>query len=411
MRAGSGRSGTAPGITHPVPWRIQWPVYAAGMFSHSLNGMATVVLPLWLLSLEPSPLLIGVALGSRYALLTLFSIHSGALMDRIGTRRVLLIFGIVGVGLHLAYPALPSIVGFILLQMMAGLAGAMGWIGSQTLVGQLMEGRPTYTGRLSFSLRLGAFVGPPIVGAMWDHVGPWGAFSTLAFWAFCSVVAAACLPADAGKARGPLRAAELMPRGADYVDAFRLLAIPAIALVIAVTVMRHTAISIQHSFYIVWVEQMGISGTQIGLLLSAWAVLGSISALSAGRLARHVPDYWLVIAAVTAQIVLISITPLLFNYALLLVAMALYGGAMGVSQPLMISLMARSTGAAHQGKSAGLRTTANQLSAALVPVVVGGIVELVGLEAGFYVAGGILLAFMGWAARAVARSTAFAKES
>jgi MFS family permease len=111
---------------------------------------------------------------------------------------------------------------------------------------------------------------------------------------------------------------------------------------------------------------------------------------------------------VTAQIVLISITPLLFNYALLLVAMALYGGAMGISQPLMIALMARYTGKAHQGKSAGLRTTANQLSAAVMPILIGGIVEIVELEASFYLVGAILVIFMGWVAYAVTRSPAFA---
>lgn len=390
-----------------VPWRLQIPVYAAGMFSHSLNGMATVVLPLWVLSMETSPLLIGIALGSRYALLTLFSIHSGALMDRMGTRRVMLIFGVAGVVLHLAYPAFPSITAFILLQMMAGLAGSMGWIGSQALVGQIMKGNPTYTGRLSFSLRIGAFAGPPMVGAMWDYLGPWGAFATLAFWGFCAVIAAACLPAPDNGAHQDFRARDLAPRWNDYMDAFRLLAIPAILLVMAVTVMRHTAVSVQHTFYIVWIEQTGISGTLIGVLLSAWAVLGSISALTVGRLSRLVADYWLVIVAVTAQIVLISITPLLSNYTQLLIAMALYGGAMGISQPLMIALMSRSSGDAHQGKSAGLRTTANQLSAAVMPVLVGGIVELVGLEWSFYVVGSILVAGMGWAAYAVIQSPAF----
>jgi len=394
--------------THHIPWHVQCPIYAAGMFSHSLNGVATVVLALWVLSLESSPLVIGIALGSRYALLTVFSIHSGALMDRLGTRRVMLIFGAASVGLHLAYPAFPSITGFILLQMLAGLAGAMGWIGSQTLVGQLMKGSPTYTGRLSFSLRIGAFIGPPIVGAMWDYFGPWAAFSILALWAFCGFFAAVCLPSPDKKTRKRVHAADLMPRWSDYVDAFRLLAAPAIALVLAVTVMRHTAVSIQHTFYVVWIEQMGISGVQIGVLLSAWAVLGSVSALSVGRLTRFVSDYWLVIVMVTAQIVLISITPLLFNYALLLVAMALYGGAMGISQPLMIALMARYTGKAHQGKSAGLRTTANQLSAAVMPILIGGIVEIVELEASFYLVGAILVIFMGWVAYAVTRSPAFA---
>ena len=97
------------------------------MFSHSLNNMAIIILPLWVLSLEPSAFMVGVALGSRYVFLTLFSIHSGALMDRLGTRRVLLIFGIAAILLHLAYPLFPAISAVIVIQMFAGWAGSMCW--------------------------------------------------------------------------------------------------------------------------------------------------------------------------------------------------------------------------------------------------------------------------------------------
>lgn len=38
-----------------IPRRWQLAVYAAGMFSHSLNGMAMVVLPLWVVSLDVWP--------------------------------------------------------------------------------------------------------------------------------------------------------------------------------------------------------------------------------------------------------------------------------------------------------------------------------------------------------------------
>ena len=89
--------------------------------------------------------------------------------------------------------------------------------------------------------------------------------------------------------------------------------------------------------------------------------------------------------------------------------MALYGGAMGISQPLMIALMARSTGEGHQGKSAGLRTTANQLSAAVIPVLVGGVVELVGLEESFYTVGAVLVVIMGMVAYAVSKSPVFSR--
>lgn len=195
---------------------------------------------------------------------------------------------------------------------------------------------------------------------------------------------------------------DLVPRLADYRDAVNLLLVPAIALVMIVTLVRHAAIAVQHSFYVVWLDEFGITGVEIGILMAAWSVLGSLSALVVGRLVGFVEDQWLIVTAIGAQIVLISLTPLLPNYGFLLIAMALYGGSMGISQPLMISLMARSTGTAHQGKSAGLRNTANQLAAAVIPGVMGGVVMIVGLETSFYVVGGVLLAVLALVARNVA---------
>jgi predicted MFS family arabinose efflux permease len=65
---------------------------------------------------------------------------------------------------------------------------------------------------------------------------------------------------------------------------------------------------------------------------------------------------------------------------------------MGLAQPLMISIIAKSAGR-DQGMAVGVRTTANRLVSFSVPVIMGGVVELVGLEASFLVIGGALMAF------------------
>ncbi len=49
-----------------------------------------------------------------------------------------------------------------------------------------------------------------------------------------------------------------------------------------------------------------------------------------------------------------------------------------------------------------MRNTANQLAAAVIPGVMGGVVMIVGLETSFYVVGGVLLAVLALVARNVA---------
>lgn len=380
-----------------IPWRVQGAVYASGTFNHSMGLMVTVVMPLWVLTLEPSPLIIGVVLGSRHFLPMLLSIHGGAMMDRLGTRRVMLGFALIGMLVPLLFPILPWIWAVMMLQMVAGLADTMGWAGAQTMIGQVMKSSPTHAGRLAFFLRIGHFSGPPLIGAAWDILGPWGAFGTLSLWGACGFVAAWFLPRPAaGDAQAGRRvsARDLVPRLSDYLDTFRLLAIPAVLFVIMVTTLRHSGTAMQNSFYVVYLEGIGISGTAIGLLFTAAAVVGAVGALSVGRLSRIIDPVWLLLFAVIATVIFMVITPLLGVYILLLAAMALRGGVLGISQPLMISILGRSLDASSQGKGVALRTTANRVMNTMVPPVAGAIVQLAGLENSFYIIGAVAVGLM-----------------
>jgi len=381
-----------------IPWRVQAAVYASGTFNHSMSQMVTVIMPLWVLKLEPSPLIIGVALGSRHFLPMLLSIHGGAMMDRLGTRRVMLCFGAVSVMVPVLFPVLPAIWAVIVLQMIAGLADTMGWTGAQTMIGQVMKANPVHAGRLSFFLRIGHFSGPPLIGAAWDILGPWGAFGTLSLWGACGLAASWFLPRPADEMAGARRrvtARDLAPRLSDYLEAFRLLAVPAVLYVILVTTLRHSGAAMQSSFYDVYLEGIGISGTAIGFLFTAAAVVGGIGALSVGRLSRFVDPVWLLMISVIATIVCLTITPMLGAYVALLAVMALRGGVLGISQPLMISILGRSLESGSQGKGVGLRTTANRVMNSLLPPIAGGVVLLAGLENTFYIVGGIAIALLG----------------
>ena len=103
----------------------------------------------------------------------------------------------------------------------------------------------------------------------------------------------------------------LLPKPADDTAAFKLLSIAAIALVVMPTLLRHSGNGIQGSFYIVYLESIGISATRIGLLISAGSVLGIAGSLLAGRLARIFRSHWLPLHAAAASVLFIAITPVL----------------------------------------------------------------------------------------------------
>ena len=375
-----------------IDWRIQGAVYACGALNHSIGMMVAVIMPLWLLQLNASAVMIGVALGARHFLPLFLSIHGGALMDRFGTRRIMLWFAFISAIVPILFPAMPWIWAVIVLQMIVGMADTMGWSGAQAMIGQIMKGSAVYAGRLSFTLRIGHFAGPLLIGAAWDWLGPWGAFGTLSLWGGCAFIASLFLPQVTTAVMTEQRAAtarDLVPRFADYVDAFRLLAIPAVLFIIMVSFVRHSSTSMQNSFYVIYLEGIGISATEIGLLFAASATVGAIGALTTGRLTSYIQPAFFLVLSVLGTIVLMGITPLLGIYAVLMAVIALRGSCLGFSQVLMISILGRSLNPTTQGKGVGLRTTTNRVMNTALPPVVGAIVQLAGLENAFYIVGGV----------------------
>lgn len=388
----------------PIPLGHQLPVYAAGFFSNGSVMLANVIVPLWVLQIDPSPALVGIALGSRQILPVLLSIHGGSLMDRIGIRRVMLWFAAVGVVAPFLFPALPFFAAVVVLQALSGVASAMGWIGTQAQIGAIMKGAPRYAGRVTFFNRFSTLAGPPVTGIAWDLGGPWGGFGFLGVWGIGLLVSTILLPkpkdGELGAGTEPLsqiRLMDVLPRPSDYISAFRLMAVPAIAFVVIVTVLRHSSNGMLGSFYVVYLNSIGMTGTVIGTLLAASSVLGSIGSLTAGWFADRFSTFWVLVVSVSLAIVCVTVTPLFTAFALLLILSGLRGGFMGLSQPLLISIMAKSAGR-NQGKGVGLRTTANRVAVLVIPIVMGGIAEVLGIEASFYVTGGVLIAVLVWLA-------------
>lgn len=371
--------------------------------------MAAVVVPLWVITLKPSPFLIGMVLGSRHFLPLFLSIHGGALMDRLGGRRIMVFFGIIGIVIPLLYPAMPWIWAVLILQMFAGLVDSMGWLGAQTLIGQHMRGSTLYTGRLSFTCRFGHLLAPPGIGWVWDVFGPTWAFIGLSVWGLGMLVCALMLPP--APRQESVRVGDLLPRFADYRDAFRLLSIPAIALVVMVSMLSHVGSSIQSSFYVVYLGGKGFTGIEIGSLLSVASVAAAIGALIANRAAQRIKPYWLMMAAILGGVLAIAITPLLGMLYMLMVAAAFRGGANGITQPMVISTVLRAAGPGIQGKAAGIRGTANRLASIVAPVVMGGLAEFVGIESSFFIVGIIVTMLMAALVVHVTRSPALSESN
>lgn len=379
----------------PIPLRVQWAVYVSGYLATGMQNMTGLIIPLWVvLTLNPSAFTIGLILGARPLLPAILAIHGGAMMDRLGAKRVMMVFALVGIVVPLIYPLAPWVWIVIILQMLGGLATTMSWIGAQTLIGQIMKGDATHSGRLGSAALFGNLTVPPIVGAAWDLFGPWGAFLTMSLWAAGLYAAAFILPAPSGefaRADDRIRIRDFIPRLSGYIEAFALLSVPAIALVVMVSVLRNNTYAIRGSFYVVHLDSISLSGTEIGLLMSAAGMVGVGAALLVAPLSRIISPVVLLFLTVAGAIVFISITPLLDMFWQLAIIAGLWGGSVGMSMPLMISIMSKAADSRSQGKSVGIRITANRASAAILPVIMGAIAEVFGIGNSFLIIGVTML--------------------
>jgi MFS family permease len=384
-------------------FRQQWPIYGAGLFSNSNVTISSIIVPLWALYLGVSPGVIGVLLGIRHLPGLLFAIHGGVLLDRLGARPVMITFAGMAVVVPILFPLMPWVWAMMILQMIWGFATTMTWMGAQTCVSQMMRGSTRHAARLSVSVRVGMLFGPPFAGIAWDTWGAWGGFGAISIWALGLLVSCLAIPRlgfDATQTVRKFRFSDLIPRRADYLSSLRMMTIPAIAICVYLSAIRIASYGVQESFYIVYLKEIGLSGENIGLLAgTGHSLLGAIGALVVGlapQISSIRRQLYMFLITLGFATILISITPLLVDFWPLFAAITLRGLLMGFNQPLMISVMAGASPPEVQGQTVGLRTTANRAASTVVPVAMGAMVEVIGIEYSFYTMGGLMIAGCFW---------------
>jgi MFS family permease len=369
--------------------------YAAGLTTNALTLMMKVVVPLWALRLDMSPTMIGVAVGAGGLLPFLLSIHGGVLMDKFGTRRVNVVFAVVAAVSISLFPFLPWVSAVIALQLVAGLSSNIGWMGAQALIVQYAPGDTTAIGRFSMASRLGNLVAPILTGFVWDAVGPIGTFLFVALWPLLTFVALLMVPPTNTDVEGTGRRVglrDVLPRISDYVQAFAMIAIPAVAFIVVLTFVRIASSAIQASFYVVYLDQIGLSGIVIGTLIGIGEGFGMFGAGVAGWIEKRLKPHWTLILFIAISVAAVCVTPFVGGITVLLVLFsAIRGNAQGLSQPVMFAILSRAVDPREQGRSIGLRTTANRLATMVIPPAMGVIVDVAGLEASFFWMGLVLV--------------------
>ncbi|MDH3241312.1 MAG: MFS transporter [Alphaproteobacteria bacterium] len=380
--------------------------YGMGLFSMGLMDVLLFIVPLWALYLGASATEVGIVAGARSVVPFILAIHGGVLMDRLGTKRIMAASAIAVIVSAPLYPGMPWIPAVIVLQLITGYATTIAWVGAQTVMAQVCRGDTGYLGTFNFASRIGTFLAPVLMGLLWDFTNAWFTFLFVSLWAAALLTFTLLTPEieSPEEPREPMAAADgprpglgarlraLSPKPADYVQTFALLLIPAIAISMAGGFLRNTTSAVQGSIYVVYLNEVGLTGTAIGALFAAIEGASAIGSLLAGRSQRVIKPYSLMLTTTALGIILINGTPLLGGiFALLMGAQLLRGVIQGINQPVLFGIQARAAGRTRQGATVALRVTLNRLVSIVVPPVMGIIADTAGIAMSFYWLGGVLL--------------------
>jgi MFS family permease len=365
--------------------------------------MIQLIVPLWcLVSLGMSATMIGIAASARSALATVFSIHSGAMLDRLGVRRVMIFCASTSVVLTLLYPLVPVITSaiavqlilIVVLQLVTGFLHTIGWIGCQTQIGQLTRGSPKHMGRFTSITNFSSFFTPPLAGWAWDIGqasgigGAWPAFGVIVvlnilLWISVSLMP---IPQSVSVPKEPPSLRAVLPSLLDYKEAFRLFLIPTVAFVVIGSFLMNGVIQVRMNFLAVYMESVGYEGRIIGFITGFGFLVAGVIALQTDQARRHLAPCWIVVFMVLLTAGANGMVPLFESIAGLTFSTILFGIGVGLGMAFVLSLLSRSVPVSQFGLSVGLRTTGNRFGATILPPIAGFAIDLAGgdIGAGFY---------------------------
>jgi DHA1 family tetracycline resistance protein-like MFS transporter len=363
-------------------------IYTA-TFSYMITlGSTLILVPLYALHLGFDLAELGVIVGSQ-ALFGLFlRLFAGAICDQFGERWVLWgSFGTMVVGATI-FAVSGTFWALILAQTFLGISRATYWTSTQSYGSRINPAKSgTLLGRMSSSGTAGQMVGAALAGLVAETMG-YG-------WAWTGVIALGALGL-AGSSVLPVLPRKDLRRGFKQA----LAPVPALARNPSMAMAGFTAFTASTSMTIAvillvpYLSELGNGETTIGLIRTVGSVGSVVIGIVFGKIVAKTGQQNLYMSVLTLMGLTMLAIPLAGSGLLALTALMFsYGTLHGVLGPLYPLTASTYSTQEQRGMAiayVGLYWAAAQVT---VPAVFGVVAANVGLEASFWVAGALFLAF------------------
>ena len=363
---------------------------AFAYFVHFLrHGMVSPLVPLFAGSMGCSGAMIGAAVSAFSLLSLLAALPTGRLSDRLGARTLLLLSAGFNLLYSLLLVATTSIWLLIPAQMIGGLGFLLLIVSSQTWVSAHTDKgvRERGFGLLSLAAALGQTMGPFLGGLVLSGTSFAGVFSLAACFSLLGFSIAGLdkqwqdKPLERKKSSGGAIKETLAWLASDRK-------------MVAALIFTFTAVfaaNLRSSFLPVLLQARGLSGSTIGLLLSAFALSMTLVRLVIGRIMGRFSRESLLILALALLFAGAAALPTTSSAGLTAGIIFLFGMGFGISQPLSMVMISDRAGTA-SGQAMGIRFFVITLATLLSPIQAGLVVDGFGLAAAFFCVGAVILA-------------------
>jgi len=343
-------------------------------------GIAVLAHMAYVLANKASTFTVGVTLSLFALVPMLIAVRAGRWIDAVGPRRPTLI----GLGMMLGGVSLPAIFSYasadiaplLVAAALIGTGSTLAMLSIQQLVGERAD--PNHRAAAFSWFALGAsiagLVGPVISGLLIDSVGHRATFGVLVV-----VVMAALASTWANRTLLPVRDGTVT--GLEPLHPFELLKYQELRRTLTATVLISMSWDLQSFVVPVHGTRVGLSASQIGFVLGAFAVATFTIRLAMPWLSRRFSEWQVLTYTLFNTMVAFLLFPLFASLAPLMAVAFLLGLGLGAAQPNVMSLLHARSPEGRVGEALGLRTTIMNSSHVVLPLVFGAFGSVLGAGA------------------------------
>ena len=372
-------------------------IMAFVVLTHTSFGAARLTGTLYALSNKASAFTVGVQMALFALVPALLAVRAGRWLDTAGPFRPLLL-GVslmtVGALLPAAFPyEVADIAPLLVASALLGTGFMYVQITAQHVVGTLADpqNRPAAFSMLAIAFSTSGLIAPVASGFLIDSIGH---RSTLGAVFLLLTVGLGMLLLQSKRLPKP----ESGRPDAAQSNAFDLFRVREVRHVLIVSGMISMAWDLQTFLIPVYGTRVGLTASEIGVVIGAFAAATFVIRLAMPALSRRFREWQVLVFTLVTSGIAYGLMPFFSTVPPLMAVMFLLGLGLGAAQPNVMSLLHEKSPEGRVGEALGLRAILMNSSHSVLPLVIGAFGTVLGAAPAFWLMAGTLVSG-GWSAR------------